>query len=66
MQIIKISSKFQVAIPKSVREALNLNGGDQLQVLIHDQRIELIPLREISTLKGIAKGIKINLRDENE
>lgn len=66
MQIIKISPKFQVAIPKTVREALNLKGGDQLQVLIHDQRIELVPLREMSTLKGIAKGIKTSLRDDNE
>lgn len=66
MQIIKISPKFQVAIPKSVREALNLKGGDQLQVLIHNQRIELVPLRDISALKGIAKGIKTNFRDKDE
>lgn len=57
MEIVTVSPKFQVVIPKSVREELHLQVGQQVQALVIDGRIELIPLRTAKQLRGSLKGI---------
>ena len=50
-----ITSKGQITIPKNVREKLNLETGDKLEFLLHDDgRLELLPkTSSITELKGI-------------
>lgn len=36
MQIVKLSSKFQVVIRKRIREELNLSPGQELQIYVRD------------------------------
>lgn len=57
MEKATISPKFQVAIPRSVRERLNLKAGQQVQVIPYDDRIELIPLRRPEELRGFLAGM---------
>lgn len=57
MQTVTISPKYQVVIPKDVREAMQLRPGQKLRVIAYEGRIELIPDRDISELKGFLKGI---------
>jgi len=57
MEAVKISPKFQVVIPKKIRDALKLSPGQKLQVVVYGNRIEMIPLRKISEMKGFLKGI---------
>jgi AbrB family looped-hinge helix DNA binding protein len=57
MQAVTVSSKFQVVIPREVREAMELQPGTRVQVLQYENRIELIPLREPKSLRGFIKGI---------
>ena len=57
MEAVKISPKFQVVIPKKLRDALKLSPGQRVQMVIYGNRIEMIPLREISEMKGFLKGI---------
>lgn len=57
MHTVTVSPKFQVVIPKDVREAMRLRPGQKLKVLEYEGRIELIPDRDISELKGFIKGI---------
>ena len=52
MEAVKISPKFQVVIPKRIRNALKLSPGQQVQMVVYDNRIEMIPLRKISEMKG--------------
>ena len=52
METIKISPKYQVVIPRKVREAMDLKPGTRLQVMQFGDRIELIPLRSASSLRG--------------
>lgn len=52
-----ISPKFQVVIPKEIRESMGLRAGMKVQVLQYEGRIEFIPLRPMKSLRGIAKGI---------
>ena len=57
MDVVTISPKFQVVIPRSVRERLNLTPGQKVQALVYDGRVELIPLRPAKALRGFLKGI---------
>jgi AbrB family looped-hinge helix DNA binding protein len=57
MEAVKISPKFQVVIPKRLREALRLSPGQKVQMFVYGDRIEMIPLRKISEMKGFLKGI---------
>lgn len=57
MDTVKVSPKYQVVIPKKLRKALNLTPGQQVQMVAFDNRIEMIPIRHISDMKGFLKGI---------
>ncbi|MGA0367911.1 MAG: AbrB/MazE/SpoVT family DNA-binding domain-containing protein [Kiritimatiellia bacterium] len=57
MNLVKVSPKFQVVIPKAVRSKLSISSGDRLQVIPINGRIELIPLHTAAEVRGIAKGI---------
>lgn len=57
MEAVKISPKFQVVIPREVREKLRLVAGQRMQVIAYGNRIELIPEREISEMRGFLQGI---------
>ena len=57
MQQVTVSSKFQVVIPREVRESMDIQPGTRVQVLQYENRIELIPLREPKSLRGFIKGI---------
>ena len=64
MEAVKISPKFQVVIPKRLRNALNLLPGQKVQMVVYDNRIEMIPLRKISEMKGFLKGIDTTVERE--
>jgi AbrB family looped-hinge helix DNA binding protein len=66
MHTVTVSPKYQVVIPKPVREALRLRPGQKMQVVEYDGRIELIPERDIKELRGFLKGINTDFeREEN-
>ena len=64
METVKISPKFQVVIPKSVREKLHLAAGQRMQVVVYGNRIELIPERDIHEMRGFLKGIDTTVERE--
>ncbi|MEI6153753.1 MAG: AbrB/MazE/SpoVT family DNA-binding domain-containing protein [Deltaproteobacteria bacterium] len=66
MQIVTVSPKYQVVIPKTVRESLNLRPGQKMQVVEYDGRIELIPERDIKELRGFLKGINTEFKREED
>lgn len=65
METVKVSPKFQVVIPKKVREELRLKPGQELQIYILDQTIRLHRPRSIKELRGIAKGMKWKEEDRD-
>lgn len=58
MDTVKVSPKFQVVIPKKIREQLELKPGEELQIYLLDRSIRLHRPRSIKELRGIAKGMK--------
>lgn len=57
METLTISPKFQVVIPKSIREAMKLSPGQKVQAVVYLDRIELIPVRPIERMRGYLLGI---------
>lgn len=64
MEAVKISPKFQVVIPRQVREKLHLIAGQKMQVVAYGNRIELIPEKEITEMRGFLKGIDTTVERE--
>ena len=63
---LTLSSKYQIAIPKSVRERMGLKPGQQLQVVAYGNRLELIPVRDIYAMRGFLAGIDTEVpRDQD-
>lgn len=66
MTTLTISPKFQVVIPKAIRESLGLRPGQKVQAIEYKNRIELIPLRPIKEARGMFRGIDTTVeRDED-
>jgi AbrB family looped-hinge helix DNA binding protein len=66
MQTVTVSPKYQVVIPKTVRESLKLRPGQKMQVIEYDGRIEFIPERDINELRGFLKGINTEFEREED
>jgi AbrB family looped-hinge helix DNA binding protein len=66
MQTVTVSPKFQVVIPRDVRESMRLRPGQKMQVVEHDGRIELIPERDIRAMRGFLKGIDTAFERETD
>ena len=64
MGTVKISPKYQVVIPLEVREALQLKPGQKVQVMVYGNRIEMIPEKRISEMRGFLKGIETHFKME--
>ena len=66
MEAVKISPKFQVVIPKKVRESMQLRPGQQMQVIEYGNRVELIPIKSVESMRGIMKGINTKFTREDD
>jgi AbrB family looped-hinge helix DNA binding protein len=66
MEAVKISPKFQVVIPKKVRESMQLKPGQQMQVIEYGNRIELIPTRSVESMRGFLGTIDISFTREGD
>ncbi len=66
MTSVTVSPKFQVVIPKDIRDAVGIVSGQQIQMLAYGNRIELIPIKPMRDMKGFIKGIDSDVaRDED-
>ena len=66
MEAVKISAKYQVVLPKKIRESLHLKPGQKMQVIEYGNRIELIPTRSIEEMHGFLKGINTEFDREQD
>jgi AbrB family looped-hinge helix DNA binding protein len=66
METVTISPKFQVVIPRAIRESLKLNPGQKVQAFAYEDRIELIPVQPLRKMRGFLKGIDTNVVREKD
>ena len=64
MEKVTVSTKFQVVIPKKVRELLGIKPGQKIQVIAYMGRIELIPVQPIKMARGFLDGIDLEIERE--
>ena len=57
MHTVTVSPEYQVVIPKNIRESLRLYPSQKMRIMEYNGRIELMPDRDISELRGFLKGI---------
>jgi len=66
MNTVTVSSKFQVVIPKEIREDVGLKVGTVMEVITYGTRIEFVPIQPIKNLKGLFKGINTDIEREDD
>jgi len=65
-ETITLSSKFQIVIPKAVREKAHWQAGEKLVPLVKGRHVTLVPLRPLEELYGAAAGAKIGPIEDEE
>lgn len=66
MTVVTVSPKYQVVIPKDVRERLGLRPGQKVEAFAFGNRIELVPVREPTELRGFLKGVPNDFSRETD
>lgn len=66
METVTVSPKYQVVIPRRIRELLGVEPGQKVKVLLYDNRIEMIPVRSIQEARGFLKGIDTTVEREGD
>lgn len=66
METVTISPKYQVVIPKSIREQLNLVPGQKVQMMAHGHHVEIVPLVPIAQMRGFLRGIDTSVQREDD
>lgn len=66
MNTVTVSSKYQVVIPKEVRERIKLKVGAVMEIITYGSRIELVPIQPLKDLKGIFPGIDTGIQREED
>lgn len=64
METVTISPKFQIVIPKSIRDGLHLRPGQKVQVILYEDRIELVPVLPVPKTRGFLRGIDTDVPRE--
>ena len=62
-----LSSKFQISIPKAVREKQHWEAGQEFVFIPKGKGVLVIPVPELEQLSGIAKGTRTDgYRDRDD
>ncbi len=64
MNTVTLSSKFQVVVPREVRESMKLKPGQKMSVLAYNGQIHFLPIEPIQNLRGIFRGMDTTIPDE--
>ncbi len=64
MSTVTVSSKYQVVIPKAVRDRLKIRPGQKVEAFALGGRIEFVPVRPIEEMRGFLAGMDPNFERE--
>lgn len=63
---VTISPKYQVVIPKAIREQMKLQSGQKIRVLAYGDHLSFVPVRPIKSMRGFLKGMDATFEREND
>ena len=64
MTTVTVSPKYQIVIPKEIRERLKITPGQKLQLFQIGEFIEIVPLMDIKEARGFLKGMDTTFERE--
>ena len=62
MATVTVSPKYQVVIPKEIRESNGIVAGQKVHMISYRDRIQLVPIVPIERLRGSLKGIDTDVQ----
>ncbi len=66
MTTVTVSPKYQIVIPRDIRDSMEIYPGEKVQVLQYENRIELIPMIKIKKMRGFLKGIDTTIKRQKD
>ncbi|HBM15407.1 MAG TPA: AbrB family transcriptional regulator [Lentisphaeria bacterium] len=66
MNTVTVSPKYQIVIPAEIRHKAKIQRGQKIQLINFDGRIELMPLKKASEMRGFLKGINTKIEREDD
>ncbi|WP_089726918.1 AbrB/MazE/SpoVT family DNA-binding domain-containing protein [Candidatus Thiosymbion oneisti] len=66
MRAVTVSPKFQVVIPKNIRDSMGIVSGQKMQMLTYRNRIEMIPIKPMEKMRGLLKGIDTEVQRDDD
>lgn len=66
MDTVTISSKYQMVIPRAIREKWNIKPGQKVRLIIVGNRLEVVPVRDIKSARGFLEGMSSDIEREEE
>jgi len=66
MDTATISPKYQVVIPRAIREKWNIKPGQKVRFIIYGNRLEIVPVRDIKTARGFLQGMSSDIERDDE
>lgn len=61
METVTVSAKYQVVIPRAIRQSLGIQPGQKIQVFLYNNRVEFVPVKRMRQMRGFLKGIDTTL-----
>lgn len=67
MAEVVVSSKYQIVLPREIRNLLGIKKGQRLHIIAEEGGIRLVPARPLNELRGFLKGMEAGVeRDEED
>jgi len=66
MTLVTVSPKYQIVIPKEIRESMGIVSGQKVQIMSYQGLIEVIPLKPMKEMRGFLKGIETTVHREED
>ncbi len=66
MKAVTVSPKYQIVIPKEIRESMEIRPGEKLQIIQYLNRIEIIPVRDVKKMRGVLRGISTDVKRDRD
>lgn len=64
MTVVTVSPKYQVVIPRHIRESLGISPGQKVQAIEYEGRVEFIPVKRARDLRGFLRGMDTTITRE--